>query len=250
MERVIFKNSRNQSLVGNLNITRSKSIIILAHALANDKSERGKLDQVAEKLNESGFSTLAFDFSGCGESDDDTLTIGKEVDDLKFAINFVKSKGFENIALFGHSTGALVSLYAYNPEIKTICLWSPVTNKVKYQWKDKLSKEQLQELSDKRYFTRKRKNAIRETYHIDKQMLVDRESVNQEQLLKNIVCPVLIIQGTKDASIPIEDSENALKLLSNESRLEIVENADHDFTEHVDKLVELSNDWFLKHLKR
>ncbi|MCA9487621.1 MAG: alpha/beta fold hydrolase [Nanoarchaeota archaeon] len=250
MEKVIFKNSRNLSLVGNLQTSQSKSIIILSHALANDKSERGKLDAVANKLNESGFNTLAFDFSGCGESDDDTLTIGKEVEDLKSAINFVKSKGFENIALFGHSTGALVSLYAYNPEIKTIVLWSPVTNKVRYRWEDKLSKEQLEELTEKGYFTRTRKNAIREIYHIDKQMLTDRDSVNQKELLKEISCPVLIIQGTKDTSIPIEDSKNALKQLSKESQLEIVENADHDFTEHVNKLVELSNEWFLKHLER
>jgi len=250
MEKVVFKNSRNQSLVGHLHASKSKSIVILSHALANDKSERGKLDQVAKKLNDSGYNVLAFDFSGCGESDDDTLTIGKEVDDLKSAILFVKSRGFKNIALFGHSTGALVSLYAYNPQIKTLVLWSPVTNKVKYRWEDKLSKDQLQELSEKGYFIRTRKNAIREIYYIDKQMLIDRENVNQKELLKGISCPVLIIQGTKDTSVPVEDSENALKLLSKESRLEIVANADHDFTEHVDKLVELSNDWILKHLER
>lgn len=249
MEKIVFKNFRGLSLVGNLQTSESKSIVILSHALANDKSERGKLDAVANKLNKSGFSTLAFDFSGCGESDDDTLTIKKEVDDLKSAINFVKTQGFENIALFGHSTGALVSLYAYNPKIKTIVLWSPVTNKVRYLWKDKLSKDQLEELSEKGFFTRKRKNAIRETYHIDKQMLIDRESVNQKELLKGISCPVLIIQGTKDTSVPVEDSENAIKLLSKESKLEIVENADHDFTEHVNEMVELTNNWFFKHLE-
>ena len=250
MKRVTFQNSRSLSLVGHLYSSKSRSIVILSHALANDKSERGKLDKVAEKLNESGFNVLAFDFSGCGESDNDTLTIGKEVDDLKSAIDFVKSKGFEKIALFGHSTGGLVSLKAYNSEIRTIVLWSPVTNKVKYRWKDKLSKEQLQELNEKGYFTRKRTNAIRETYHIDKQMLKDRETVNQKELLKSISCPVLIIQGTKDRSVPVEDSENALKSLSKESRLELVENADHDFTGHVNELVKLSNDWFITHLER
>jgi len=250
MEKVIFKNSRNKTLVGNLFTSRSKSIVILSHALANDKSERGKLDKVAEKLNCSGYNVLAFDFSGCGESDDDTLTIGKEVDDLKSAINFVKSKGFGKIALFGHSVGCLVSLKAYSKEIKTMVLWSPITNKIKYKWNEKLSKEQLQELGKKGYFTRKRKNAIREIYQIDKQMLKDRETVNQKELLKGISCPVLMIQGTKDTSIPIEDSENALKLLSKESRLELVENADHDFTDHVSELVKLSNDWFIKHLGR
>jgi len=103
MEKVAFKNSRNKTLIGNLSSLKSKSIIILTHALANDKSERGKLDAVTNKLNESGFNTLAFDFSGCGESDDDTISVEKQVDDLKSAIEFVKKKGFEKIALFGHS---------------------------------------------------------------------------------------------------------------------------------------------------
>ncbi|MFH1650223.1 MAG: alpha/beta fold hydrolase [Candidatus Woesearchaeota archaeon] len=248
MERVVFKNSRGLSLVGHLNAVGSKKIIILCHALANDKSGRGKLDRVAEKLNESGFSTLAFDFSGCGESDDDTLTIGKEVDDLKSAIAFVKLEGYSEIGLFGHSTGALVSLKCYSPEIRSMVLWSPITNRIRYEWNDKLTKEQLEELRKKGYYTRTRKNAIRTAYHIDEQMLRDRESVNPEELLTNVSCPVLIIQGTRDESVPVEDSKNAIKLLSKKSRLEIVEGADHDFLEHVDKLVTLSNEWFLKQL--
>ncbi len=249
MERVIFKNSRNQSLVGNLYTSKSKSIIIIVHALANDKSERGKLDKVAESLNKSGYNVLAFDFSGCGESDDDTLTIGKQVDDLRSAIEFSKSKGYNRIGLFGHSIGSLVSLKCYNQEINTMVLWSPVTNKVKYARDEKFSKEQLQELKEKGYFTRTRKNAIRTTYLIDKQMLIDRETVNQKELLKNVNCAVLIIQGTEDTSVPLEDSKQAIELLSKNSQLELVEGADHDFKEHIDILVRLTNNWFNKHLK-
>ena len=132
MERVIFKNSRNQSLVGHLYTSKSNSIVIMLHALANDKSERGKLDKVAETLNQSGYNVLAFDFSGCGESDDDTLTIGKQVDDLYSAIKFSKSRSYTNIGLFGHSIGCLVSLKCYTPSIKTMVLWSPITTKIKY----------------------------------------------------------------------------------------------------------------------
>ncbi len=57
-------------------------------------------------------------------------------------------------------------------------LWSPITTKVKYNWDEKLSKDQLQELTDKGYYTRTRKNAIRTNYKICKQMLIDRENVN------------------------------------------------------------------------
>lgn len=249
MKRVVFKNSRNQSLVGHLYISKSKSIIIMSHALANDKSERGKFDKVAEALNQLGYNVLAFDFSGCGESDDDTLTVGKQVDDLHSAINFSKSIGYNKIGLFGHSLGCLISLKCFTPEIITMVLWSPVIDKIKYTWDVKLSKEQLRELKEKGYFTRTRYKAVRNIYLIDKQMLIDRETVNQKDLLKNVDCPVLLIRGEKDASIPLVDVNEAIKLLSEDSKLKIVDGADHDFNEHMDIIVRLSGDWFLKHLE-
>jgi len=84
----------------------------------------------------------------------------------------------------------------------------------------------------------------------DKQMLIDRETVNQKELLENINCPILIIQGTEDISIPLEDSKRAIALLPKDSHLKLVEGADHDFTEYIDVLVQISNDWFIKHLER
>ena len=250
MKRVTFKNSRNQSLIGNLYTSKSETIIIISHALANDKSERGKIDRVAEALNILGYNVLAFDFSGCGESDDDTLTVDKQVDDLKSAIIFSKSKGYNKIGLFGHSLGCLISLKCFTSEIVTMVLWSPVTNKIKYTWDTKLSKEQIQELNEKGYFTRIRYNAIRTIYLIDKQILIDRETVNQKDLLKNVNCPVLLIHGEKDTSIPVFDSKMAIKLLSKDSKLEIISGADHDFNSHMDVIVKLSDDWFLDHLER
>jgi alpha-beta hydrolase superfamily lysophospholipase len=221
----------------------------MSHALANDKSERGKFDKIANRLNSLGYNVLTFDFSGCGESDDDTLSVEKQVDDLKSAINFAKSLGYNKIGLFGHSLGCLVSLKCYTSEISAMVLWSPITNKINYSWNEKLSKEQLQELNDKGYFTRTRKNAVRITYFIDKQMLIDRENVNQKELLRNINCPILIIHGTNDTNIPLSDSKNAMTLLSEQSKLKIVEGADHDFTNHFDSIIDACEEWFLKYLE-
>jgi esterase/lipase len=156
----------------------------MAHGFTGDISEWGRFDKVAESLYQSGYNVLTFDFSGCGESDDDTLTVGKQVDDLKFAIKFVKLKGFKKISFFGHSLGGLVSLKCFNPEIITMVLWAPVTDKIKYTWDKRYSKEQLQELSEKHYITKTRDKGIRKTILIDEQMLIDRELVNQKDLLK------------------------------------------------------------------
>jgi alpha-beta hydrolase superfamily lysophospholipase len=250
MKRVVFKNSRTQSLVGHLYRSKSRAIVIMSHALANDKSERGKFDAVAEKLHLLGYNVLTFDFSGCGESDDDTLTVGKQVDDLQSAIRFSKSLGYLNIGLFGHSLGCLVSLKCCTNDIRAMVLWSPITNKIHYTWDERLTQEQRRELKKKGYFTRKRKNAVRTTYLIDQQMLQEREQVDQTKLMSAVHCPTLLIHGTKDTNIPLNDSKKAIQLLSKNSQLAIVEGADHDFTTHVDIMVQLSTEWFLKYLQQ
>jgi pimeloyl-ACP methyl ester carboxylesterase len=249
MERVIFKNSRNQSLVGHLYTSESESIIIMSHGFTGDKSEHGRFDKVAESFYKSGYNVLIFDFSGCGESDNDTLTVEKQIDDLKSAIKFVKSKDYQKIGLFGHSLGGLISLKCFTPDIITMVLWAPVTDKIKYTWDKRYSKEQLQELDEKNYITKTRDKGVRKIILIDKQMLNDRENVNQKDLLKNIDCPILIIHGKQDASVPYTDSEQAIKLLSKNSKLELVEKADHGFYDYMDVIIDLSNEWFLNHLE-
>ncbi len=249
MKKVVFKNSRNQSLVGYLYTSDSKSIIIMSHGFTGDKSEGGRFDKIAESLNKIGYNVLTFDFSGCGESDDDTLTVNKQVDDLKSAIKFVKSKGYKKIGFLGYSLGGLISLKSYSPEIVTMVLWAPVTNKIKYNWDKRFSKEQLKELEEKGYIIKIKNKSVRKKVLIDKQMLKDRESVNQKELLKNIDCPILIIHGKQDMNVPYKDSEEAIKLLSKNSKLELVDKADHGFYDHIDILINLSTDWFLNHLK-
>lgn len=75
MERVIFKNSKKLTLVGNLYPTDNDSIIIMCHGFTSNKYSKGRFERLTKVLNKSGFSALAFDFSGCGESDDDSLNV-------------------------------------------------------------------------------------------------------------------------------------------------------------------------------
>lgn len=50
MGQVTFQNSRNKTLVGNLLPARSKSVIIMAHAFANDRSSQGRFDQLSRSF--------------------------------------------------------------------------------------------------------------------------------------------------------------------------------------------------------
>lgn len=249
MNRVEFTNSKNLKLVGNLYPSVSNSIIIMCHGFLSDKYSRGRFERLIRVLNKSGFSALAFDFRGCGESDDDSITVDKEVDDLKSAITFVKSKGYKKIALYGHSLGTLICLKCCTSEIVTMVLSGALTDSMHYNWDEFFTKDQIQELNDKGYITQPMPGEIREKIIIDKQMLVDFELIDQKELLKNITCPILIIHGNNDEeeNLLCERSKKAVSLLSNGSKLKVIDGADHSFLEHYDILIDLANDWFIKH---
>lgn len=248
MENISFRNSRGLSLAGNFYAADSGTAIVMCHGFTGDKSEWGRFDKAAYRFNEAGYNVLNFDFSGSGESDDDSLSVGKQVDDLECAIKYVHGKGVNKIGLLGLSLGALVSAKVYDEQISTVVFWAPVTDKVHYEWDKRYNAEQLQELDEKGCLTITRGKGVRKTYIVDKQMLKDRSEIDQQSLLSRIKCPVLIIHGNKDDRVPLEDSRNAIKYLSNDSRLKIVKGADHHFNEQLDEFIALSVEWFGKHL--
>ncbi|HEY6953301.1 MAG TPA: alpha/beta fold hydrolase, partial [Bacteroidota bacterium] len=110
MERVEFINSRGLRLVGNYHRAGSGAGVVLAHGFTSDKSAVGRFDSLSPALHKTGYSVLAFDFSGCGESDAEILAAHNMVDDLRCAIDFVKNNGCSRVALYGHSLGGLICL--------------------------------------------------------------------------------------------------------------------------------------------
>lgn len=150
MGKVVFKNSRNLKLVGNFHPANSKTIIIMCHGFTTDKSSRGRFDRFANTFYQHGFAVLAFDFSGCGESDDDHTRIDNCIDDIRSAIVYVKEKGYNQIALYGHSLGSRVCLEGFNEQdVKTMVLSGDGTGPVKYNWNEHFSEEQLEDLKEK-----------------------------------------------------------------------------------------------------
>lgn len=250
MEKVVFRNSRNLSLVGNLFLSGLDSIIVMCHGFCSDKYSKGRFERLAESFNREGYSALAFDFSGCGESDDGRLSAEKQVDDLKSAITFVKSRGFKKIALYGHSLGSLICLKGFQSDIVTMVLSGACTGPMKYNWEEYFTKDQIVELKDRGYITENRFPGVRKQNIIDKRMLEDFESVDQREILTQVTCPILIIHGNNDEEEKLlcEWSKKALDLLPKKSRLEIIDGADHSFMSHMDKLIPLATEWFAQHL--
>ena len=79
------------------------------HGNAGNKLE-GK--SMAPRILPLGVDLLSFDFSGCGNSDGDWVTLGhKETDDLNAVIQYLVTRGkTSKIALWGRSMGGATAL--------------------------------------------------------------------------------------------------------------------------------------------
>ena len=246
MEKVSFKNQLGLNLVGDIHKANLDKIIILAHGFTNNRSSQRRFDRLADSLIENNFNVLKFDFSGCGESDPAIIELEQEVDDLESAINFVKQKGYQKIALFGNSLGGLVCLKSYNKKIKTMVLTGPITASMNYNWEDIYSKDKMNELEKNGYLTLKSKElGIRK---VSKKMLNSFNEINQKNLLKNIECPVLIIhgdQGQEEKEL-LKRSKKAIKLLNKKSKLKVIKGEKHGLRHNYDRVIDITNKWFLE----
>lgn len=247
MTKIRFQNARGLTLVGNFHKVSLEKVVIMCHGFTGDKSEWGWFDQVAQSLYETGFSVLAFDFSGCGESDDDSLAVHKQVSDLASAIEWVQSQGFTAIGVLGHSLGGLVALRAHHPAIKSLVLTAPVTDK-KEDYATKFTDEQREELASTGIITKTRDKGVRRTFIIDKQMIIDRSTLDQDELLQDMRLPALIVHGDEDDVVPLAWSQSAIQKMPSGSDLHVIHGAGHDFAGHLDAVIAHTKAWFLQTL--
>ena len=105
-------------------------LVIFCHGLNADKNFT-LLQMMEEGARSEGFATLAFDFNGHGESEGrfSEMTIPNEIEDLEQVLAYAQDLRYvRNIALVGHSQGALVAamVAGKHPEdIKAVVLLAP-----------------------------------------------------------------------------------------------------------------------------
>jgi len=242
MEAVNFRNSRGLNLVGDFYGADTGKGIVLAHGFTGDRHEWGRFDRIAEALNEANYGVLTFDFSGCGESDDDSISSEGQIDDLGCAIQYARDRGFRRLGLFGHSFGGLISLRNY-ADVETMVLTAPVTDRKRNYGEEKFSREQTDELRKKGYLVKTSDRGARRVFVISKDYVKERETLNQDSLLSPIKCPILIIHGDIDETVPVEWSKSAVRKLPEGSKLEIISGAGHDFVGS-ERVIEETIKWF------
>ncbi len=89
----------------------ARMLAVIAHGITSNK-DRPYLVELAESLAASGIAALRFSFAGHGGSEGRFVdaTPGKEVDDLGCVLGAAAPAGFTRVVCVGHSLGAAVGL--------------------------------------------------------------------------------------------------------------------------------------------
>lgn len=246
MKKLKLKNKYNKTIVSNYHTCNSEILIVLVHGFTNDKSSNGRFDRLATFLNNKNIDTIAFDFTGSGESDDGALTAQNQQEDLKTVLEFAFSKNYQNIILFGNSFGTLACMRNCSSKITTMILLGAVTDSIIYDWREFFSEDELLQLKTNGYF--RLKNDRR--HLITQETLNDFGEISQKKLIKDIVCPVLILHGDNEEDLEelelLANSRKAIEYLPKGSELTIIKDAKHGFYDEWNEVIDLSWRWISK----
>ena len=108
-------------------------LVIMCHELNCDHDFQ-LMRSIETRLREEGFATLTFDFNGHGKSDGlfSEMTIPNEIEDLEQVLAYAQDLRFvRNIALVGHSQGAIVAAMVagkHPEEIKAVVALAPASS--------------------------------------------------------------------------------------------------------------------------
>lgn len=250
-EKIIFKNSKGQKLVGILykpdNI-ETFPIAIFCHGYKGSRKNSSKIMPIANKLIAKNVGLFAFDFSGSGESEGkfEDKTITQSIDDLNSCIKLFK-KPSRKIAVIGSSLGGLTALHTClkNKLINGLVLISP-TSHFPNKLKDEFAKPEKWKIKGYAYTYSKRLGKLKINYSFYE----DGLNYQNFSVYKNIKIPVRIIQGDLDESIPLVNTKKLLNNLSN-GKLLLINGVDHQYTNMKGhkKMTDLVSNFTLRILK-
>ena len=245
MKQVAIKNNQGQQLAAWLyKVTENDQLVIFCHGYPSDS--HGRHAMLAEFVSGLGKNALRFDYRGCGDSEGtfEECTVVTAANDLLAIIAWAREHGFKHITLIGASFGGPVALKAaLETEIEEMILLAPapdLTDPSEYSqyttltaWKEHGYYEQPNQQQPERLF------------RISYQYQIDAEQNIMYEPSKDIQARTLILHGTHDDLVPIEQSQELAEHMP-QALLITLEGADHKLSidGSYDELLSILEDWF------
>lgn len=224
MEKLTFLTTDNLNLCGILNEAGSDTCVVMCHGFCSNKDTKKQV-LLAEKLAELGVDSFRFDFRGNGESDGEfsEITISGEVEDLKAALNLIKSKSYKKIIICASSfAGGVASLIDYSKykEVVALILINPYLKYETGALNRKLSNyigNGLYEINNQRG----------EKVRLKAKMFEEIEEFKPYESIKLCKLPKLFIHGNADSVIPINENSINISKESQNSHLIVIKDGKH-----------------------
>ncbi len=224
-----------------------KPVILFCHGYKGFK-DWGAWNLVAESFANAGFFFIKFNFSHNGGTTQDPIDFpdleafaknnySLELEDLDRILNLISTeKAFspeidlEKINLIGHSRGGGIVLIKAEEDsrIKTVTTWAG-TSDIKVRFQEGTEAFQLWEKTGITHIENGRtKQLMPHYFQFYTDFIENEERLTIERAVQNLNIAQLIIQGAEDPTVAQEEAQ-AIHHWNIESKLEIIEKADHVF---------------------
>ena len=201
----------------------ARDVLVVGHGVTGNK-DRPFVVALAEAVAAEGVPVLRFSFAGNGGSGGrfQDCTISKEVEDLKAVLGAVTEQGLR-ATYAGHSMGGAVGVLAAASDeriLHLISLAGMVNTEAFYE------REFGEETPDEGCMWEEPSCPLSSTYAAD--MKAIRSTAPKASEVK---VPWLLVHGTEDDVVPVEDSREIFALAGEPKKLVEIPGADHVFSE-------------------
>ena len=211
----------------------SRHIAVLGHGVTGNK-DRPFVVALAEGLAAAGIHALRFSFAGNGASEGRfaDATISKEVEDLGAVLNVLD--GY-SVCYVGHSMGGAVGVLRASRDERIRLLVSLAGMVHTHAFAER---EFGEEVPDEGCMWEEPDCPLSQAYMDD---MAQIDTVVRRGA--EIVVPWLLVHGSEDDVVPIDDSHDILARARDNAELVVIDGADHVFSEHAQVMVEKVVGW-------
>lgn len=246
-EQIQFENDQGETLAGTLHRPeqgKASKGVVLGHCFTCTR-HTGILRRIAGELVDRGFLTLRFDFSGNGQSQGDFTdsTYSKQVSEMRTAMSLTAERGARWIALGGHSMGALIAFLTAveTGEVAAVCtLAGRLAGMNAAEFLSPQQRRELRETGEVPFRSRGRELILTDRF------FADAEQYDPIPALRDFRRPLLVVHGSEDEIIPVQEATRIHEIGGDNVTLEIIPGADHMFgrTEDARKVARMVAGWF------